>query len=211
MSLAFLIRFSCVAFLGTFLPNYVALGDITHGFAVSYPDEVDDRIEEFKEDREKLTMCLLCILVRQNPVDFGVKFTSYECNGRFFEKTAWQRPLDQFEIIRMARKYIDAGADVNGHLPEDYAVEIRSIRSNRRYEYKKGDNAIILALKSGYDYVAYALYSYTNAPVSITTESRNAVNAYANTNAPSLFHTLIHETDDGLIERLASPIKTQNE
>ena len=205
------IRLRCFVSLGVLFSFYETLGDIIHDFPVHYPDEVADRIEEFKDDPKNLTMCLLSIMVRANAVDYGVKFTSYEHKGRFYEKTAWQHPLDQFEIIQMARKFIDAGADMNGHLPEDYTVDIRSGQRFRRYEYKENDNAIILALKSGYDYVAYALYAYTNAPVPLTTESRNAVDAYANTNAPSMFLTLVRETDKGLIERLTSPIKIPNE
>ena len=188
-------------FQGAALGDALSFYDFKRDLGLFWGDraEAESVIERFGADRQKLTNYLLGILVRSRPHDFGVRYTAYVVNGHFFERTDYYRQHDQFEIISVARKLIDAGADLNGCIPVDYEIEDRS---GRLHEYKKGDNAIILALKSGYDYVAYALYTNTNAPVPLTTESRKAVDAFAETNNLFFFQTLIKETDHGLIDRL---------
>lgn len=196
-----------IVFQGAALGDALSFYDFKRDLGLFWGDraETESVIEQFGADRQKLTMYLLGILVRSKPIDFGARHTAYVVNGHFFEITDYYRQHDQFEIIANARKLIDAGADLNGCLPVDYEVKDRS---GSLHEYKKGDNAIILALKSGYDYVAYALYTSTNASVSLTPESRRAVDVFAETNNLCFFRTLIKETDHGLIDRLIQTMPT---
>ena len=184
-------------------------GNPTKGFTLfsGSPLDIEELIYKYKDDRPKLTMCLLSLLVRRDHPDFSVRFKVYLLKSRrFSEIMEWERPIDQFEIIDIARKYIEAGADINGLFPQDHAVVQRNSmmddKDDSKYEYKKGDNAVMLALKSRYDYAAYALYTYTNASTCLSPENRKSAEDFARTNGFSLFLTLLGETDHGLIERM---------
>ncbi len=182
--------------------QHSVFGDRVVNFA-TYPGssyDLNEKIQLFNHDKYQLTMCLLYILTRKPKLDFGVEYTLYEYKGRLFETQTYHRDLDQFEIIEISKSLIAAGADVNGQLPEDYAVELQSGSS---YEYRKGDNAVIVALKSGYEHAAFALCTYTNHPAILSDENKRAVKSFVETNSFPIFRALWRDTDQGLLDRTA--------
>ena len=144
-----------------------------------------------------LDECLLGLAIRYQ-IFSGVWSSELmgDANGNLHEMTILKQvsPPDEFERIRLAKRFLTWGANPNASVKDSKKIYYYLGGKFSNCTYVAGDSVAIAALKSGFERLASEIYNATNSHhVSLSDQKKLEAVRFAQTNSCFLFLSFIGE------------------
>ena len=183
----------------------ISINETEHNLAIrAFEDwtqlDIDGQMERYKRHELAMTQSLIAAIVKNPKHSFNpITVEHFASNGRIDVRYSRERRFDQFELINLARKYIDNGSNIYVGLLSNYSAIDNNGNS---VLLERGDTAPIIALKLGYEFLAYDLLAYTQNTNHEPHSAPSVIVEYAKDHNAIRFLHLLEESDSGLIDRM---------